>query len=443
MKPEVVLRVNKQADGRTLASVFAKVNSKAIRKIKHNGREHWVVPSYTLPANVIMNGGLYTAEQIDKHYKGLEGTPAPLGHPTVNGKFISARSAEGLNLGWIGAWNRNVKKVGNRIYLEKWIDIEVAQQSEGGRRVLERLEALERGDEGTPPIHSSVAMYLIEEPAPEGREYEWIANIDEMDHDAILLDEVGAATPEQGVGLMVNNADKARDLTANSGVLSDNSMRSQERRLEMAARERFMVEGTDSWVFIADFDADKAIIVVSGEAAVYGYTVEEGVVTFDATGTPVERQESWVRRLPGVNALLDFFKPNQDRARPETPEESDMPLTQEEMAEITQGVGTVVANALKEALAPIAGTLGTIQANQTKLEEGLTANARAEEEAMRKVVIEKHGAVIGNSLKGEDLVKVYKECGTAAPVVQGNNQAEKPAGLGVPVLDANYTRGAQ
>ncbi len=32
-----------------------------------------------------------------------------------------------------------------------------------------------------------------------------------MDHDAILLHEVGAATPEQGVGLMVN-ADLARPL---------------------------------------------------------------------------------------------------------------------------------------------------------------------------------------------------------------------------------------
>lgn len=437
MSQQPVLRVNKLADGRVLANMFTKVNSKAIKRITYNGREHWVIPSYTLPANVIMNGGLYTSEQIDKHYKGLEGTPAPLGHPMMDGKFISARQAEGLNLGWVGAWNRNVKKSGDRIYLEKWVDVEVAQQTEKGRELLSRLESLEKGED-VPPIHSSVAMFLFEEPAPAGEEYEWIANISEMDHDAILLDEVGAATPEQGVGLMVN-ADKARSLTANAGVLSDTSYRAQERRLEQAARDRFLTEGEDGWVFIADFDESKAIVVVSGEATVYGYTYEEGVITFEDNGTPVERQESWVRRLPGVNALLDFFKPNQDRARPETPEESDMPLTKEEMAEIAQTVGTVVANALGEAIKPITEGLTTIQANQAKMEEGLTANARAEEEAMRKVVIEKHGAIIGNSLKGQDLINVFKECGEAAPLVKGNGQQpNKPAGLGVPAVDGYF-----
>ncbi len=64
----------------------------------------------TLPANVVMNDGLYTAEQIDRHYEGIEGTLAPLGHPTVNGEFVSAFSPEGINQGHIGAWNRNVKK---------------------------------------------------------------------------------------------------------------------------------------------------------------------------------------------------------------------------------------------------------------------------------------------------------------------------------------------
>jgi hypothetical protein len=440
MKPQVVLRVNKAEGGRVLANMYTKVNSKAIKRVTYNGREHWVIPSYTLPANVIMNGGLYTAEEIDAHYKGLEGTPAPLGHPAMDGKFISARVAEGLNLGWVGAWNRNVKKSGNRIYLEKWVDIEVAQQTEKGRELLARLEALEKGDD-VPPIHSSVAMFLIEEPAAEGEEHDWVARIQEMDHDAILLDEVGAATPEQGVGLMVN-ADKARSLVANAGVLSETSVRSQERRLEQAARDRFVTEGDDGWVFIADFDDKQAIVVVSGDASVYGYTYAEGVITFEDNGTPVERQESWVRRLPGVNALLDFLNPN--RARPENlPKESDMPLTKEEMAEITQGVGAVVANALADALKPVVDGLGTIQANQSKLEEGLTANSRREEDEMRQVVKEKHGEIIANNLKGEDLIKVYKECGTAAPLLNGNHSTQKPTGLGVPAVDDYFREGAK
>ncbi|MBS6404609.1 MAG: hypothetical protein KH393_12745, partial [Tyzzerella nexilis] len=117
-------------------NITTKVNSQSIRRETYNGREHLVLPSYTLPANVVMNGGLYTQEQIDAHYKGLEGTLAPLGHPQVNGQFVSAFSPEGINAGHIGAWNRNVKKSGNRIYLEKWVDVARANESEGGRELL-------------------------------------------------------------------------------------------------------------------------------------------------------------------------------------------------------------------------------------------------------------------------------------------------------------------
>lgn len=159
-----------------------------------------MLPSYTLPANVVMNGGLYTQEQIDAHYQGLEGTTAPLGHPQVNGQFVSAFSPEGINAGHIGAWNRNVKKSGNRIYLEKWVDVARASESEGGRELLDRVAAIERGED-VPPIHTSVAAFLDQlEPNDQQRATgaEWVADIHGMDHDAILLHEVGAATPEQG-----------------------------------------------------------------------------------------------------------------------------------------------------------------------------------------------------------------------------------------------------
>lgn len=140
-------------------NITTQVNSASIRRETYNGREHLVLPSYTLPAGVVMNGGLYTAEQIDKHYPGLEGTLAPLGHPMVDGKFVSAFSPEGINAAHVGAWNRNVKKSGNRVYMEKWVDVEFAKSTEGGRELLQRVEALEKGED-VPPIHTSVAAFL-------------------------------------------------------------------------------------------------------------------------------------------------------------------------------------------------------------------------------------------------------------------------------------------
>jgi len=63
----------------------------AIRREKLNGRDVIIVPSATLPDGIVMNDILYPAEEIERSYKGLERTPAPLGHPTINGKFVSAR----------------------------------------------------------------------------------------------------------------------------------------------------------------------------------------------------------------------------------------------------------------------------------------------------------------------------------------------------------------
>src|SRR5690606_39194565 len=62
-------------------NVRSVANTAAIRREKRNGRDVIIVPSATLPDNVVMNGILYPAEEIAKSFKGLERTPAPLGHP--------------------------------------------------------------------------------------------------------------------------------------------------------------------------------------------------------------------------------------------------------------------------------------------------------------------------------------------------------------------------
>jgi hypothetical protein len=156
-----------------------------------------VIPSFTLPDNIVMNGILYPAEEIEKSYKTLEGTPAPLGHPTVNGMFVPALSPLGLNVGYFGAWNANVSKVEGRVFIEKVIDVNRAQESALGRRVLAALDAHK-------PIHTSTGllMNIRECTTSDLADYEGFDM--QFDHDAILLDEEGAATPEQGVGMLVN-----------------------------------------------------------------------------------------------------------------------------------------------------------------------------------------------------------------------------------------------
>lgn len=414
-------------------NVTTTVNSGAIRREQHNGREHWVVPSYTLPANVIMNGGLYPASEIDAHYTGLEGTLAPLGHPQVNGEFVSAFSPEGLNVGYVGAWNKNVKKSGNRIYVEKWIDIEVAKRTDDGNRLLDRLEALEKGED-VPPIHTSVAIFLEELEASEEQKAQgagWVAKIHAMDHDAILLDEVGAATPEQGVGMMVN-ADLAVPLKGNSGALVGESYREREERLDKAAKEKF-APGEKDYAWVADFTDSQAIVIInSGKPKVYGYKSEGGKIVFDDTGTEVQRQSSWVAV---VNKLKAFFT-QQEAPATNHKTEGDMPLTKEDLEQIGSMVSEAVATNTEKALKPLSEKVDALQTNHDKLAETLTANARAEEKTKRDAVAKVHGEIVANALSGEALEEMFKNLGDAATLA--GNSAKGPQETGAPNPDEYF-----
>ncbi len=178
-------------------NVRSVANVKAVRKEKRNGRDVLVVPSATLPDDVVMNGIRYPKDEIAKSFAGLNRTPAPLGHPTINGQFVSASDPEGINVGYIGAWNENARQEKGRVLLDKVIDIEVANRTEGGKAVLAAINA---GD----PVHTSTGLLCELEPVEGEKGIRGNARNIYWDHDAILLNEEGAATPEQGVGMLVN-----------------------------------------------------------------------------------------------------------------------------------------------------------------------------------------------------------------------------------------------
>lgn len=191
-----------------LVNFNMKVNRDMIRRTTRSGDEFIIIRSATLPDNVIMNGGLYPANEIEAGYQSLNGTLAPLGHPQdENGDFIPAASPYAIDHYYIGASNENVRRDAGRVWLDKAINVRVAMQSDKGKRLLDRIAQIEAGN--GQPIHTSTGVFLkqIHEPGmlPTGEEYEWIASEMRFDHDAILLDEPGAATPNQGVGIAVNS----------------------------------------------------------------------------------------------------------------------------------------------------------------------------------------------------------------------------------------------
>ncbi|SNT19710.1 hypothetical protein [Sphingopyxis indica] len=235
-------------------NIRSAVNNAAIRRERRDGRDYIIVPSATLPDNIVMNGSMgrvrYPADEIAKSFASLENTPAPLGHPTIEGAFVSAKDPEGLARGWVGAWNRNVRREGGRVHMDKVIDVATANQLDGGKAIL---SAIEKGE----PIHTSVGLYCMLTDASDD-DAEFDASDIVFDHDAILLGEQGAATPAQGVGMMVNaakdadgekidviNCSLADDIDRDIGWSIESMLRGVERKKQISLIERIKKTITD------------------------------------------------------------------------------------------------------------------------------------------------------------------------------------------------------
>lgn len=349
-------------------------NTAAIRREKRNGRDVIIVPSATLPDDVVMNDILYPAAEIAKSFKSLERTPAPLGHPSVNGKFLSARDPEGLNQGWIGAWNENVRQEVGRVLLDKVIDVAVANQSEGGKRVLSAIEA---GD----AVHTSTGLLAIMDAANGDVPYKFTARDIEFDHDAILLDEEGAATPEQGVGMMVNSAGKEIQVV--------NSVFQEEAEREL------------------------------------GWAVESAVRAIEKS-----RKASLMERVKA--ALIEALSGSEREPSEQQNKEADMSVSKEQFDALSGEVKTLSESLKPDALAnSLAAAIGTAVAAAikplTEAQEALANTAKAKDEAELTELV---GKIVAANLMDEASAKELTlnaaralvkqaEPGRAAPIANG------------------------
>lgn len=320
-------------------NVTTKVNAANIRHEKRNGRDVIIVPSATLPDNVVMNRGLYPAEEIEKSYMTLNRKPAPMGHPMVNNMYVSAMEPEAINEYYVGAWNENVRRENGRVYVDKVIDVARAQESEKGR---ELLEAINKGE----PIHTSTGLVLEPEMVENQGDYDWIARNMDFDHDAILLNEPGAATPEQGVGMMVNSAGQeieVQNVTINMSEMTEEAQES----VDYAAYHLMKaIERSDS---VSRFDAVKDRIIEAVRGLVSGERKDAMSVNRN------EDDEMSQEQIDELKGQVEQLASNQ--------------LTKEDLT-----------NIVNEALKPVTDQVEEMKANAAKRDE-------AEKEALVQAVV--------------------------------------------------------
>ncbi|WP_435338793.1 DUF2213 domain-containing protein [Klebsiella aerogenes] len=193
---------------RNRVNVLTVVNSASnITTETIDGKPHIVVRGITpVVDDIVMNRKLYPAAEIEKAYNTLERNPMPLGHPKVDGKHVSARDVRAVNEYHVGAWLQDVSHKDGKVTGDMYVNRQYAESSEKGKRLINRLDEMLAGT-NQDPIHISTGLLysgIAANGESKGKKYNEIATNMMFDHVAVLLDEPGAGTPEEGVGIFVN-----------------------------------------------------------------------------------------------------------------------------------------------------------------------------------------------------------------------------------------------
>lgn len=194
---------------RNRVNVLTVVNSASnITTETIDGKPHIVVRGITpVVDDIVMNRKLYPAAEIEKAYNTLERNPMPLGHPKVDGKHVSARDVRAVNEYHVGAWLQNVSHKDGKVTGDMYVNRQYAESSDKGKRLVNRLDEMLAGT-NSDPIHISTGLLysgIAANGESKGKKYNEIATNMMFDHVAVLLDESGAGTPEEGVGIFVNS----------------------------------------------------------------------------------------------------------------------------------------------------------------------------------------------------------------------------------------------
>lgn len=208
---------------RNRVNVLTVVNSASnITTETIDGKPHIVVRGITpVVDDIVMNRKLYPAAEIEKAYNTLERNPMPLGHPKVDGKHVSARDVRAVNEYHVGAWLQNVSHEGGKVTGDMYVNRQYAESSEKGKRLINRLDEMITGT-NSEPIHISTGLLysgIAANGESKGKKYNEIATNMMFDHVAVLLDEPGAGTPSEGVGIFVNS--EGEEVEIEVALLSD------------------------------------------------------------------------------------------------------------------------------------------------------------------------------------------------------------------------------
>lgn len=172
------------------------ITGAALRYATLDGRTYLIAPVVALVAGVV-NGLLVEADELRKFAEAWNGRPLPIRHPQAGDAYISANAPDVIERQVVGHFFNAHIAEGDRLAGELWVDVAKCQALGGDAlAVLHRLQA-------GGPVEVSTAYYCdieVRAGTHQGDAYEGIQRNLRPDHLALLPDEVGACSWQDGCG---------------------------------------------------------------------------------------------------------------------------------------------------------------------------------------------------------------------------------------------------
>lgn len=185
---------------------------------KLDGKNHIVVPAVAITEGVL-NNIFYSADEIKNFAQSWNGVPVPVNHPVNNaGNAISANSPNVENTTNIGKFY-NTEFDDGKLKGEIWINIDKAERLKYGHivKAFENNEMMEISTGLFATIIKQAGIY-------NGKSYNGVATEIRPDHLALLPNEKGACSIEDGCGAMRVNEQDCCDDCRDDEIKKERSM---------------------------------------------------------------------------------------------------------------------------------------------------------------------------------------------------------------------------
>lgn len=274
------------------------------------GEEHIVVPVIAVQEGVL-NNIFYSKEEIATFASAWNGVPVPVNHPKdENNNPLSANSPEFEETTNIGKLY-NAKSELGKLKGEIWINIEKANKL-GFEDIIERFDNGEMMEVST-GLWGNIE---VDEGVHNNTKYKYVIKNIRPDHLALLPEDEGACSIDDGCGAMRTNVTEVffgndcgcekcdekqkkairtkafnalRDIGKNTGlIVNDTSYEDVRSQLHAQVNDQY-----DDWVYIADVFDDYFIYEVDGQLYKRTYALADDIVTISTLYAPVVRKTSY------------------------------------------------------------------------------------------------------------------------------------------------------